>query len=242
MAAGTQIKATGNPIFYAGYGISNGFTNGLLDVFTDVSGATPSGGAARMAPDVVTAITANEPTYRVSTGTYGGSYFINRNNRQGEIFYNNYASTGQFDIDLLHSYIHWTTDQRLSIDVQNVTGKFYFFGVKIGANSLIDSTPFSPGPFGSGLDLYANLSGSVGAYTPGAINTGWTFTIAVEYDSANPPGDFIVDVGVFDFHTGDHISINSIPLSIGGRFPPSYQYDVYIDYWRCANIIVNIHP
>ena len=242
MAAGTQIKTTGNKIRYASSPIVNGLTEGLLSVFTDVSNAAPSAGD-RMEPIVLNPITQNETAYRVASGTYTGYYYINRNNARGEDFYSNFVSTGgQFDIDLLHSYIHWTTDQRLSFDVQNVTGKFYFFGVKIGANLLIDSTPFSPGPFGQGLDLYANLPGSVGAHTPNAINTGWTFTIAVEYDSGNPPGDFTVDITILDHHTGDLISSNSIPLSIGGRFPPSNQYDVYIDYWRCANITVNIHP
>lgn len=245
MAAGTQMKPSGNRILYAGSPIINGATEGLLSVFTDVSGATPSGNG-RMFPDVTSPISANETTYRVTTGTYGGSYFINRNNTRGEGFYINYAITGsQFDIDMLHSYIHWTTDQRLSIDLQNASGLFYEFAIKIGATPIIDLTSFSPGPFGCGLDLYANLPGSAGAYTPAAINTGWTFTIGVAYDVVNnPPGlNLTFDVTVRDHHTSDVISANIVGVSApGGRDPISQNIDVYIDYWRCARVDVVITP
>jgi len=246
MAAGTQIRGTGNPIFYAGSAITNGLTGGLLSVFTDVSGATPSGNG-RMYPGVTTIITQPEPNYRVNAGTYLGSYYINRNDSVGESFYSNFASTGgQFDIDLLHSYIHWTTDQRLSIDLQNISNAFYGFRLLISGTPVVDLASISPAPYGQGLDYYANFPGSGGAYSPASINTGWTFTISVAYDPANPPftpGDLTFAVDVYDHHTNDLISSNSLQVSeVGGRNPPVQNADVYIDYWRCARVIVMITP
>lgn len=240
MAAGTQMKGAGTFIFYAGSAIGNGLTNGLLSVFTDVSNATPSAGG-QMCPRVYTPIVEPEPSYFVSSGAYAGTYYINRNNTRGEVFYNNYVNTsGSFDIDLLHSYIHWPTDQRISIDVQSTSPFIWAFGIKIGGTPIIDiSTPYN-----TSLTTYASLPSSAGAYSPNTINTGWTFTIGIAYDPSNPPGRnyHTFDIYIRDYHTADVIAaISRIVGDPSSGHPYSDSIDVYIDYWRCVEIVVNIH-
>jgi hypothetical protein len=243
MAAGTKIKVSGNRVSYAGSGISGGLTSGLLSVFTDVSGATPAAGSL-MRPKVNNIIGSNEPLYAITGGTYSGEYFINRNDPVGETFYSNWnALGGRFSLDDFHSYIHWPTDQRLAIDVNNGSGFIYGFAIKIGSTPIIDLSAFSPGPYSTGLDYYGNLPGTAGAYSPGTINTGWGLIIGVAYDPSNPPrGSITFDVDVRDYHTNDTI-LATTSVRVGGSssgFPFSDNIIVDIDYWRCANISVFI--
>lgn len=243
MAAGTQMRGGGYPVSYANSAITSGLTTGLLSVFTDVTNASPSAGS-QMRPFLINPLGSNEPCYRVDYGSTQGTYSINRNDPQGEQFYNSWSGAS-YSLQNLRDYIHWPIDQRLRIDVQNTSPFIYSFGIKI-ASTQIMSLISVPAGYNSPLDYYKNLVGNPGGapYSPATINTGWTFTIEVEYDVFNPPGSNYItfDTQIRDYHTTDVIFTDSRKVGDfpNTGFPYNDSFSVYIDYWRCADIMIFI--
>lgn len=246
--AGTYIST--QPIAYAGFPIiflppSKYYTNGLLSAFTDVSNATPNAGDI-MKPVLITPLNQNEAAIQVVYGTYAGTYSINRNDPQGEIFYNNWFNTGSYSLFDFGGYIHWPTDQRLAMDLNNVTGVNYDFQIKTGAGTVvIDLSGYSPTNYSTvnPLDNYGSLPNSSGAYSPSTINTGWTLNFSIGYPAINNPGGIMNwDILVVDYHTNDDLGSPGI-LTVGGPIsgrPQVQNFSINVDYWRCPLIRINI--
>jgi hypothetical protein len=236
--SGVMLYSSPNTIQYAFDAISGGYTKSLLSAFTEVSGATLAAGD-RMHPKVSYPLGSSEPTYIVNAGTYTGVYYVNRNHVQGENYYNYWLSTNEFNIDQFHDYQHWPPDQRLALDVRNVTPWIYDFSIKItGYGGLCDLNAYSPADYNFAFDYYTNLPNSSGAFDPGAVNTGWTLIITVGCNSGNPPGAAIMwDIDCRDYHTGDQIYTSYGPTigtgTPGSPFGYTQVINIYVDYWRC---------
>jgi hypothetical protein len=234
-------------IAYAKEPIVANTTSALLSVFTEVTNATPTAGA-RMRPFLINPIVKNEPCYKLNHGSTAGTYSINRNDLFGEIFYNNWDTTGQFSLVDFYNYQHWTNDQRLSIDLRpGGSNPAYGFSIKIaGHGQVMDLTPQSPNPWNSTLDYYGVFPGSVGNFSPGSVNTGWTLDIQLIYDlnsNNQPPFTQQWNIDYYDYHTGDLISNNNYLLGDPAQGPPGVlhikNFSIYIDYWRCARLEVS---
>ena len=255
MAAGTFVQT--QPIAYAGFPIlllggRKYYTSGLLSAFTDVSNATPNGKVPGysgdiMKPVLITPLTQNEPCYRVFYGTYAGTYSINRNDPQGEIFYTNWNITGSYSLADFGGYIHWPGDQRLAMDLANNTGDNYDFKIKIPSyNLLMDLAGYTPGNYSTTnpLDNYSSLPNNSGAYSPSTINTGWTLNFSIGYPAINNPGGIMNwDIGVIDYHSGDDLGSPGT-LTVGGPIsgqPQVQNFSINVDYWRCPLIRININ-
>jgi hypothetical protein len=190
-----------------------------------------------------------EPYYGVANGPYANEYVINRNDPAGEIFFNNWLTTGQFNIDYFHDYAHWTKDQRLKLNVVNGTfpTQFYSFKLTIPNFGIIcNLSGVSQGYFYS-LGVYQNLQGNIAGaggvpseYSTPQINTNWDLTWTVEYDpSNNLRGSFRAQIQITDFHTGDLIYQNSVDIGgLNSGFPSFVENTITVDYWRCLGIEV----
>ena len=235
--SGVMLYSSPTTIQYAFSSISSGYTKSLLSAFTEVSGATLTAGD-RMYPKVSYPLVSGEPTYFVNS-TYTGVYYVNRNHVQGENYYNYWLSTNEFNIDRFHDYQHWPPDQRLALDVNNVTPWIYDFYIKTPA-LICDLNAYSPGNYNTPLDYYANLPNSSGAFDPGAVNAGWTLNITVGCNFTNPPATVINwDIDCRDYHTGDQIYTSGGPTigtgTPGSPFGYTQVININVDYWRCPS-------
>jgi hypothetical protein len=246
MAAGTQVNPSAGAIIqFANDTITSGITRSLLTAFTDVSGATPGSGNT-MYPSQGS---SNNPRFVVGGGTYAGSYYINRNGTQGASYWSTFVSTGsKMDLNNFHSYVHWTTDQRLEISFQDNAppSMYYDFNIRVAGGGMIFSKNGIPSTGGggynpNGLDYYRNFSGSSysSGFSPGSPNTGWTLAFNIDWNAASPPHTFFqLDLLIVDYHTGETLYYNS-PVLIGDAGTPAsssaFSDSVYIDYWRCPS-------
>jgi len=228
MAAGVRITPSGQ-LNYAGGGISSGYAYGLLDIFTDVNGATPSAGNVMFPRDYGS---VNSWGYYVGGGTYRGDYWINRNNTVGESVWNNAYYGHGIEMGDYYNYIHWPTDNRyvtiwdntnnpqdsmtFKIEVIDTNGTKTVLSDTVNAGSVYDPS--------SGLPYYMqNGGGSSGAYTAAAINTGWTTKVTL-YD-VDQNQETPIMYTVTDYDTGIQITSGNLVLNIENGWIDSFTWD-----------------
>ena len=222
-------------------------TNGLLSVFTNDSGAVPIGGL--MTPRPTTPLIQPEPSYRVVSSIYTGTYFINRNDTVGETFYSNWVSSGyKFSLFDFYNYRHWPADQRLELNlITSPNNPFYGFRIRIGGHGDVMYL-FSGTDYSSPLDYYGVFPFSAGSFSPSLVNTGWNLDFNCSYDTtqnSSSPYTQSWRIECLDFHTGDTIyPTRRFQLGDPVLGPPGtidyQQFSIYIDYWRCPSIFISI--
>jgi hypothetical protein len=230
MAAGTRIASSGNAIQYAGASISSGVTKGLLNVFRDTSGIAPSSGD-NMFPNKST----SDYKYIVSAGTYGGSYFINRNDPVGESQWSTINSTGKFYMNGFYDYIHWPTDNRFVTTMDNMTPDDIRWYIDCDGNKVLDdtipaTTMYDPS---SGAPYYmASGAGSSGAFSAAGVNTNWTVNFTISNLTQIQPTSLTIDVR--DYDTNNPMYSNNVTLDPGNgwTFSDFFRNEYYrIAYW-----------
>jgi hypothetical protein len=202
MAAGTKVTSSGQ-LKYAGGGITGGTAYGLLDVFTDVNGATPSAGNVMSVQGTAGVYSFG---YNVGGGTYRGDYYINRNDSVGETIWGNINSNGIFRMDYYYNYIHWPTDNKFVTvwDNNNNPQDSMTFQVLCAGNKVLQDTvnagsvydPSSGVPY-----LMASGGGSSGAFTPATPNTDWVVQVNLYNVDQNQPT--VVNYNITDYNNGN---------------------------------------
>jgi hypothetical protein len=227
--AGAKIYASGG-IQYANNTINAGFTRSLLSCMTNISSAVPGSG------DKMSIYYNTDFGYIVNSGTYVGTYYINKNDPQGAIIWQN-MNSGSFLFNDIHSYQHWTPDNYLSMNYNVNPPENFVFQVGCNGIKVYSNTWSGPGGGSFSPTAMASLPGSVGAFDVGSINTGWSTSFDISI--ARPMNPFyVVNVDVNDYYTGNSLYSNMFNLDATNGY--SFIDNFAQNYWDVPYFNVNV--
>lgn len=238
MAAGNIVSAVGS-LQYAGASISGGTSKGLLNIFTDISGAAPSSGD-QMYP----VYTSPDAYYYVAAGAYVGGYNINRNDPVGAAAWGNIVTSGgQFNLNDFHGYCHWPLDNYFAIRVNNNTPDDVDVLIEtpgppaaiICHTTVPSATMFDP--FSGTASTYASGPGTSGAFSRSIINSPWDIKFTLINISQIQPSN--VTITVTDYYDGSTFYTNNLTLDPGTGWAASDNWSNR--YWWVPAIDININ-
>lgn len=234
--AGPKMFSAPSGIQYANGAIFGGSpptTRSLLSCLTNVSGAVPTPGGDRMS-----ITTSGDYGYAVVSGTYAGSYYINRNDPQGAIIWSN-MSSGFYSFDLLHDYQNWTPDNYLEVRADIAPPDNFDFAIRCGGGGQLVFRDTMTNPnYNLSSTPMASAPGSSGAFDVGANNTNWNTSFSLSVPSPSFP-QYNVQFDVRDLYSGNIMYSNNIILDPTNGY--AYSDNFNTKYYYVMQFLLSIN-